>query len=360
MAKYTTISIPLSRPPGVEQLRQDIRDTNDRIRKAEGELNWHRADSAAKLLHIQTGQQWIEGQRQVPAPRQLFGPFWAEGELCLLFADTNMGKTLLAVQLGNAISWGQPVGGPFGMGVHDAAVLYLDFELSAKQFELRYPDAHNRSLFSKRFYRAELRSYHDVPPAFKNMDEYMVAGINYALKETGARVLIIDNIACLQRDTGYAGGALPLMQYLNGLKLKQKLSILVLAHTPKRRPHQPLTRDDLHGSKLLMNFADSAFAIGESHALPGHRYLKQIKQRSGAEVYGADNVCVCKISPEGGVLHYEVTDEAPESEHLRPLNADASQLHGQILTLHTQHLSQRQIAARLQVSVGLVNKVLNK
>ncbi|MFD2146470.1 hypothetical protein [Mucilaginibacter antarcticus] len=35
---------------------------------------------------------------------------------------------------------------------------------------------------------------------------------------------------------------------------------------------------------------DGAFAIGESHTDPGLRYFKQIMQRSGQQVQGANNV----------------------------------------------------------------------
>jgi hypothetical protein len=32
--------------------------------------------------------------------------FWYEGELCILFADSNLGKSILAVQIGNSINTG--------------------------------------------------------------------------------------------------------------------------------------------------------------------------------------------------------------------------------------------------------------
>ena len=34
----------------------------------------------------------------------LFGEFWHQGELCILFADTNAGKSVLAVQIGESIA----------------------------------------------------------------------------------------------------------------------------------------------------------------------------------------------------------------------------------------------------------------
>ena len=34
----------------------------------------------------------------------LFGKFWHQRELCILFADINVGKSVLAMQIGNAIA----------------------------------------------------------------------------------------------------------------------------------------------------------------------------------------------------------------------------------------------------------------
>ena len=45
------------------------------------------------------------------------------------------------------------------------------------------------------------------------------------------------------------------LKYLKKLKSKHGLSILALAHTPKRDATKPLGRNDLQGSKMLINFA---------------------------------------------------------------------------------------------------------
>ena len=67
----------------------------------------------------------------------LFSEFWHEGEICILFADTNVGKSILAVQIGNAISRGVAIKN-FKLEAKKQSVFYLDFELSDKQFQNRY------------------------------------------------------------------------------------------------------------------------------------------------------------------------------------------------------------------------------
>ena len=56
------------------------------------------------LLKVQPASVWLQEASERPVPQMLFSEFWFEGELCMLFADTNLGKSILAVQLGDSIS----------------------------------------------------------------------------------------------------------------------------------------------------------------------------------------------------------------------------------------------------------------
>src|SRR3954469_2595763 len=56
--------------------------------------------------------QWLQTDDAAPdAADTLFGDFWYHGELCIMFADTNVGKSILAVQIGNALSKAQGIPG---------------------------------------------------------------------------------------------------------------------------------------------------------------------------------------------------------------------------------------------------------
>ena len=85
------------------------------------------------------------------------------------------------------------------------------------------------------------------------------------------------------------------MKVLKNLKTAFDLSILVLAHTPKRYHMSPLTINDLHGSKMLSNFADNIFALGESRMGRDLRYLKHLKLRNAAVRCDAANVCTLRL-----------------------------------------------------------------
>jgi len=57
-----------------------------------------------ELLNIRPANTWLQQANKRAIPKMLFGKFWFQGELCILFADSNLGKSILAVQIANAIS----------------------------------------------------------------------------------------------------------------------------------------------------------------------------------------------------------------------------------------------------------------
>jgi hypothetical protein len=199
-------------------------------------------------------------------------------------------------------------------------ILYFDFELSDKQFENRYSlNFEQHYNFDNNFLRVEINSDASVTDA-KSFEDYLNHSLERSITETGAKVLIIDNLTYLKNETEKAKDALPLMKHLKALKNKYGLSILALAHTPKRDLSKPITRNDLQGSKMLINFCDSSFSIGESNTDKSLRYIKQIKQRNTEQIYDAENVCVCKIDKPHNFLLFEFVDFGTEREHLKQIS----------------------------------------
>lgn len=70
-----------------------------------------KANENKGLFTVKTANDWIEQAKARPIPKMLFNEFWFEGELCILYADTNLGKSILAVQIGNSISKGEQIRG---------------------------------------------------------------------------------------------------------------------------------------------------------------------------------------------------------------------------------------------------------
>jgi RecA-family ATPase len=313
-----------------------------------------------ELLVVKSANDWLKQAKERPIPAQLFSEFWFEGELCILFSDTNLGKSILAVGLAASLSEGQPIPG-FNLEGGPRTVLYLDFELSDKQFEARYSENYaNHYHFSDLFYRAELEGEGPVEAGI-TLEQQLFASLERALVKTKASVLIVDNITYLRSETERASHALPLMKQLKALKRKYNLSILSLAHTPKRDMSKPLTRNDLQGSKMLINFCDSAFALGESCQEKSLRYLKQIKARNTEVVYDGENVCICQVVKRVNKLMMEKIGYGSEQMHLRKLSEqEEDHTVRQIKKLKAQGRSNVEIAKALGVSEGSIRHWLRK
>jgi RecA-family ATPase len=341
------------RPDIINDIRASVAKTNKRLEKHGLDATIFADEKRSKLLLIKTGDEWMRQEYGKPMPRKLFGDLWLEGELCILFADTNLGKSILAVQIGYNLAKCCHTE-PFANQLDKPArVLYVDFELSAKQFESRYYHPQHGSLhFGDNFYRAEFNPEAENPALYDNYNQYLASQLEWAITKTRATVLIIDNLTYMRAGTERAKDALPLMKQLKALKTLHKLSMLVLAHTPKRNPAKPLTVNDLQGSKILINFCDSAFAIGESQSTPGHRYFKQIKQRSSLQQYGEDNVCVAHIQKDLNNLVYVVSGYAREEQHLQKV--DRRQLKHDAQQLRRQGQSYRQICKQLGLPLSTV------
>lgn len=315
----------------------------------------------AKSLFVgKTQNEWIEQAKARPNPKMLFGEFWCEGELCILFSDTNLGKSILAVQIANSISKGEAIKN-FKLEVQKQKVLYFDFELSDKQIEARYSDNFtNHYEFDSNFIRYEINQDAEIPEK-QTFEEFLHESLKNAITETNARILIIDNITYLKNETEKAKDASALMKQLKELKKEYNLSILVLAHTPKRDLSKPITRNDLQGSKMLINFCDSAFSIGESHNDKNLRYLKQIKQRSTEQIYDAENVCTCQIVKTTNFLQFEFIKFSSEREHLKQFTEeDKKNLDERVKELKERGKSLREISVELCVSHMKVSRILKR
>lgn len=310
-------------------------------------------------FNVKTITKWIDEAKTRPVPKMLFSELWFENELCILFSDTNLGKSALAIQIANSISKGFSIYG-FKLEVMPQKVLFFDFELSDKQIEKRYSNNYiDHYKFSNNFLRAEINPEQEIPIEFKSFEEYLCNSIEISITNENVKILIIDNLTYLKNDTEKAKDALQLMKLLNNLKRKYALSILVLAHTPKRDSTKPISKNDLSGSKMLMNFCDSCFAIGESFQENGLRYLKQIKQRNTEQIYDTHNVIICKIENPSNFLQFTFVGYENEFEHLKQFTVKTTDDRiSKVLELKQEGLPNTKIAEILQCSEGNIRHIL--
>jgi KaiC/GvpD/RAD55 family RecA-like ATPase len=312
------------------------------------------------LLVIKTANQYLKDSMGKPIPKMLFSEFWFEGELCILFANTNDGKTILAVQIADSISSGNPLNS-FKMEADSQVVLYLDFELTDKQFEYRCSNEYeDHYTFSEKFLRAEINT------DFFKIDDFdtdLFNSVEEAIIKYNPKILIVDNLSFLKQDTEKSRDALPLMKVLKQLKKKYDLSILLLAHTPKRDMSKPISLNDLAGSRQIANFADSIFAIGRSSKNIQTRYLKHIKGRSTEIIYDAENIILCEIRKESNFLEFNFLEFGSEFEHLKQrTESEMEELDNKIIQMKkdNKNLKDAEIARILKTNRTRVGRVLKK
>ena len=303
--------------------------------------------NTASPFEVKTANQWSKDAVKRADPVPLWGTLWFENEMACLFADTNVGKSILAVQIADQVAR------------EGHRVLYLDFEMSDKQFQLRYSEELRAKedgataemtlhRFSENFFRCQ-----PSPEVALGSMEQMIGSIESLIVQLETPVVVIDNLTwiCNAYESGDAAGEL--MQMLVRLKKYYDLSILCVAHTPKRAIDTPLTQNTLAGSKRIANFMDSIFAIGIDRTRePRGRYIKQIKVRSAECLYGEDNVIRCDLEKQGSMLRFAETGFGHESDMLEEPAVRQSReiLDDEIVSLLAQGKTYREITSMLKVS----------
>jgi len=297
-----------------------------------------------------------------PPITPLFDMFWLKGELAFMFGSTGIGKSILAVQIADAIAKGAKIQGFDGTQT-PMKVGYFDFELSDTQHLRRYSDENgNVYQFSGNFWSFEINPDLSIPKGMNSQD-FLLSEIEKKIIKHRLEVVVIDNLSALNSNVTESKDASELMQKLQSLKKRQKISMLVIGHTPKRDINRPLTRNDMQGSMNLMNFCDSAFCIGESVKESNIRYLKQIKVRDAECRYDSENVATFRVAKNGCYLCFEHTGFDAERDHLRErTDSELSELEMNIHALHQSepNLSYAEIARRLNTNKSKVFRVLQK
>lgn len=250
------------------------------------------------LFVVKTANEILAETINETIPAMLFDKLWYEGEFCVLYAYTNVGKSILAIQIAESIAAGKPIQG-FALETDPQQVLYFDFELSKRQFTGRYAEKvnnhyQNQYQFSSNLFWINPAKWFDMPEG-TSKKEYIMQSLEIAISETGSKVVIIDNMTALANNLSDKSISQEFLDHIGTLQVKYDLSILILGHTNKGGKGRPIELDHLSGSMDIGNLIDSAFSIGYSNISPEHRYIKQMKIREDAAAYGANNVISCQI-----------------------------------------------------------------
>ena len=112
---------------------------------------------------------------------------------------------------------------------------------------------------------------------------------------------------------------------------------------------------------MFSNLTDSIFAIGKSNNDPRIRYIKQMKGRSTEKMYEEDNVCLCQITKERNFLRFELMGYGREYDQIRTMEEkERGTIIAAVRDMHAAGKTQREISIEMGISLGSVNKYINK
>lgn len=288
-------------------------------------------------FRVASMNEYLEKAKALPPLVVLYPNIVLEGDLCIIFGQSGIGKTIFAMQVARDIA------------AKGKRVLYLDFEMSERQLALRY----NTPNFPPTFFRAELKT--------DRLVEDILVEIKNAALENHAEVIFIDNITALGQslDKGMEAGTL--MTSLNALKKEHGWTLVVLNHVPKRYSGaMPLSLEAIQGSAKLNQLVDDAIGLGVSSKDHSVVYVKQCKWRNGEMELYADHVAVYeRTKDELGNLGFSFRDYGSERELLAvDTENNLEGMMSNVSTLHEQGYTQQQIADQLRISQSKVSRIL--
>ena len=269
--------------------------------------------------------------------KNIFGDLLTEGDLTILFGRSNVGKSFLSYQIGEAVARGKNV-----LNVMDITelrnygetkyynlnnetqaqkVLYVDFEATIEKDYIRYSSKDQKTnesttmpyQFSQNFMTA-------FPDRLTVVDNLLfIDAIELEVIKHGNKVLIIDNMSAISQDNEKSGNAVKLMNKIKDLQRRNKLTVLLMAHTPKIVQGEAIIWTNLAGSSNLYNLADSVMAINTTTTDDSVRYIKQLKSRYNEIQYHKDNVVAIKFSTRpDGLKGFEFLNYESEDELIKP------------------------------------------
>lgn len=307
------------------------------------------------MFSIMNVNALMEKAASQPVPAYLYDKLILEGESTTIFGDTNSGKSVLAVQIANEIS-------------KTRRTLYLDLEMSAKQFQMRYTNEKgDMYTFEENLFIAHLvdSPIFDAKTVF---EQRFIDGLEEQI-HMGVKCIILDNMSMLyQGDTDNSSYVAKFVAALKQLCKEYFVTLILIDHTKKRNHFTPISLNDLNGSKMKSNLVDNVLVVSQSSQGKEFRYIKHLKSRSSEIIYTELNVAVHKLVKKDSFLCLDFLRTDNEYNHLRKkIKIDKNARNNRILELKEQDIPNTQIAKIIQdeynidsFSEGAVRKILKE
>jgi len=306
------------------------------------------------MLKIRTANDRLKEAAFQPTPNNLFNSLVFENETTIIFADTEVGKSILAVQIGNEIS-------------EKLRTLYVDMELSTKQFGMRYSEESETKEITNYPFNDNLLIT-SLADSHQNLSEEenefdIFKEVENLISENNIECLIFDNVSMISTgDVDRAYSVIPLMKKFKEMKEKYGLTLIIVDHTKKRNEYIPISINDLNGSKMKANLVDSVFYIGKSRQSENMRYILQLKNRSAEKSYTQDSVLECEIIKKDTFLQFNFLDAlGSELDHIKQVpKVDKKERNSKIISLFLDGTNKTQIGNEVGLHESSIRKILRE
>lgn len=303
-------------------------------------------------FRVQSMNDVIAEARLLPKLKTFYRDLWYEGSLGCLFGQSFLGKSILAMQIGEEIAEDNP----------SEQVVYIDCELNPRQILSRYDNGDNAHQFPGNFgFHSFDRTGLDysgnyTQSVFENFKQLLA-------EHSQCRIFIIDNLTAFLPNAADGANAAGFMNQIKGIVTESKLSVLFVAHTPKIRYHREISPTDLAGGHQLFALFDDVFAIGKSTKGQDIRYVKQLKCRGpqGAIYQQEDQVLTYQVTrgDADNYLHFEDVGFSTEADHL-PKMQDSETIIQDIKEMKESGMPLRRIGELVGFKKDKVARLLKK
>ena len=249
---------------------------------------------------------------QLPEKQMIVEEIIGKHKIIAMSADTNVGKSIWAHQIGLAIAVGQQ--DIFSYSIPKCGrVLFLNFEMD--DYELlerqqllisKIPQSHHKFLDN-----FQINTFDGKRTLFQdNWDR-----IEQTVKDNDAfDLIIVDNMyACTGIDDEKNADLKPMLARIISISDIHDSSLLIVTHHKKHPSEYILSTDLIRGGSTFANAVDVIIQLAESLRQPGLRLMKITKNR-GRSLHKGKSFGMTLNDD----LWFEMLDEVKESFHLTP------------------------------------------
>ena len=257
-------------------------------------------DASIGLSTLHKANECFGGPGDYCGRETLFDEFWRGGELAMMLGPAGSGKSLLAVQIADALARGREMDGFVMPFWRRQKVLYVDLALSDRQFGERYSYYSPNARLPKT-YKFPENLYRDRPKAPEDLCEWLEA----VLRGNRFDAVIIDDLSAMKRTHDGVRETLAVMRRLKKLCVESGVAILAITACDPPRPGRMVSERDMGRSRVLCGVADGVFALGPRADGGNGQCLIQLRSRNANIFWTERNAPVGSIERlENGMLGF--------------------------------------------------------